>query len=299
MFTKSTLKIPSFHAGWDLDVWQYLPTAETSKPLPVIVMAHGFGANKTMGLSHYAEAFSAAGYACLVFDYRRWGASDGTPRQVLVVNEQLEDYRTVIKYARQQAHFDPQRLVVWGSSFSGGHSITLSSEANLNPVAAIAQCPYTGLTAANSPLWYLKIAAYSAVDLLKQALNLSPVYIPIISEPGTLGALTSEGTVPGMMAIVASESPYQNEISASSLLQVPGYQPMKNAKQVTCPLLIVLPSEDNLCLPEGAHHIAKTTTKCELVSVSGAGHFDVYHGQPYHAESLSAQLEFLKKHVPV
>jgi hypothetical protein len=37
--------------------------------------AHGFGADKTMGLAHYAETFAAAGYACIVFDYRRWGAS--------------------------------------------------------------------------------------------------------------------------------------------------------------------------------------------------------------------------------
>jgi hypothetical protein len=38
---------------------------------------------------------------------------------VLIVKDQLEDYRTVIKYVRQQSEFDGQRLVVWGSSFSG------------------------------------------------------------------------------------------------------------------------------------------------------------------------------------
>jgi alpha/beta superfamily hydrolase len=37
--------------------------------------AHGFSANKLMSLSPYAEAFAERGYACLVFDYRRWGAS--------------------------------------------------------------------------------------------------------------------------------------------------------------------------------------------------------------------------------
>jgi len=118
-----------------------------------------------MSLSPYAEAFIERGYACLVFDYRRWGASglfhqiftqehvftrlssDGTPRHVLIVKEQLQDYRTVIEYARQQPEFDAHRIVIWGSSFSGtfskylvlrccyrpgsrlgGHAITLSSE---------------------------------------------------------------------------------------------------------------------------------------------------------------------------
>lgn len=37
-FEKSTIKIPSVTAGWNLDVWQYIPTRKSSKPLPVIVM---------------------------------------------------------------------------------------------------------------------------------------------------------------------------------------------------------------------------------------------------------------------
>ena len=89
-----------------------------------------------MSIEGFAEGFSSAGYACLMFDYRRWGASgkflrlaylfggtdfspDGTPRNVIVVKEQLEDYRTVLRYARQQSELDGKRLILWGSSFSG------------------------------------------------------------------------------------------------------------------------------------------------------------------------------------
>lgn len=32
-------------------------------------------ANKRMGLARFAEVFAQAGYACVVFDYRRWGDS--------------------------------------------------------------------------------------------------------------------------------------------------------------------------------------------------------------------------------
>ncbi|KAJ7035340.1 alpha/beta-hydrolase [Mycena alexandri] len=277
-FEKRSLKIPSSQPGWNLDAWQYLPAAEgAAKPTPIIVMAHGFAADKTMGLGRYAEVFVAAGYACLVFDYRRWGASDGTPRQVLVVKDQLEDYRTVIKYARQQPEFDPQRLVLWGSSLSGAHAITLSAESAVNAVAALAQCPYTG-TSAPLPLCLasLKVAASVVFDIMKQTLGLAPVYIPVVSEPGTVGALTTEGTRAGMLAICSD--PRYSFVSASSLLQVPSYQPRAKAGQITCPLLIVLPIRDNL-LP--------------------CGHFDMYFGASHHTESITAQLEFLKKHVPV
>ncbi|KAJ7315372.1 Alpha/Beta hydrolase protein [Mycena albidolilacea] len=208
---------------------------------------------------------------------------DGTPRRVRIVKEQLEDYRTVIKYARQQPEFDPQRLVLWGSSFSG----------SVNAVAALAQCPYTGLSPP-IPLdfTYLKIAGSAVLDMVKQALGLAPVYIPVVSEPRTVGALTTEGTKPGMLAICSKD------VSASSLLQVPSYHPRAKAASITCPLLIVLPTEDNLCLPDDAVQISQATEKCELVSVP-CGHFDLYYGRSYHTESITAQLEFLKKHVPV
>ncbi|KAJ7875452.1 alpha/beta-hydrolase [Mycena leptocephala] len=303
-FEKSALKIASSRPGWNLDAWQYLPAAEgRSKPLPIIVMAHGFGADKTMGLAYYAEAFAAAGYACIVFDYRRWGASDGTPRHMLIVKDQLDDYRTVIKYARQQPEFDPQRVVVWGSSFSGLWTEILRNHglcsSNVNAVAAMAQCPYTGVSAGPlSLVVYLKVAGSLVLDIVKQALGLTPVYIPIVAEPGYVGALTTEGSKSRMMMIVSKDQEYRNEISTSSLLQVPPYQPRATAGQINCPLLIVLPTQDNLCLPEGAVQISKATEKCELVSIP-CGHFDLYHGASHHAESLTAQLEFLKKHVPV
>lgn len=37
--------------------------------------AHGYGGHKELGLAPYAEAFASNGYACIVFDYRRWGGS--------------------------------------------------------------------------------------------------------------------------------------------------------------------------------------------------------------------------------
>lgn len=55
--------------------WLYLP--DQRKPHPVIVMAHGLGGTREMRLDVYVEKFCAAGCACLVFDYRHFGASEG------------------------------------------------------------------------------------------------------------------------------------------------------------------------------------------------------------------------------
>ncbi|MGB1215114.1 MAG: alpha/beta hydrolase [Pikeienuella sp.] len=105
--------------------WMYLPAGPA--PHPVIVMAHGFAAVKEMHLDSFAEAFAAAGFAVLVFDYRRLGASDGTPRQEIHPESQIEDYRNAITYAAARDEIDAARIGIWGTSYSGGHVLVLAA----------------------------------------------------------------------------------------------------------------------------------------------------------------------------
>ncbi|TDL25845.1 alpha/beta-hydrolase [Rickenella mellea] len=300
-FSVSTVKIPSATPGWTLDAWKYLPSTQNpdaTKPCPVIVMAHGFSANKLMALSPYGEAFASAGYGCVVFDYRRWGKSDGTPRHALYVSEQLEDYRTVIKWARQQPEFDPQRIVVWGSSFSGGHAVTLASEANLSLAAAMGQCAFVGASLIKLNFATIKGVVYGIADLVKQAIGLAPVYIPAAAQPGEVGGLTAPGTVEGLSVLCKDPKDYPNEITASSLLKVPFYHPNATAHKIECPLLLLIPEADNLCSPEAALEVVKKTKNGEAVRTTG-GHFDLYPNTIGHEKALKAQLDFLRKHVPV
>ena len=62
-----------------------------SGPVPLVVMAGGWCYVKELVQPHYAEAFVRAGCAALVFDYRRLGSSDGSPRQHLDPWDQIED----------------------------------------------------------------------------------------------------------------------------------------------------------------------------------------------------------------
>ncbi|KAK7690968.1 hypothetical protein QCA50_006071 [Cerrena zonata] len=221
------------------------------------------------------------------------------PRHSVFVSEQLEDYRTVIKFCRQQSDFDPQRVILWGTSFSGGHVVALADERNLNVRLVISQCPYLGsLVKHPFNIGALKTYGYAILDLLKQALGLSPVYIPVTAEPGQVGILTSPGTVSGMSHLAASEDIYPNEISASSLFEVPFYKPSVNAKKIDCPLLLVVPKYDNICDIREAASITRDVPNSELVKLDG-GHFDVYPGKSVHDASLAAQVTFLHKYVPV
>ncbi|KAF8608191.1 alpha/beta-hydrolase [Ceratobasidium sp. AG-I] len=297
----TTILIPSTTPDWGLEAWQYLPvTANNSGRFPVVIMAHGFGCNKKMGLKEYAEAFVSKGYAVLLFDYRRWGGSGGSPRNVLLVNEQLEDYRTVISHARRSDSFDPKKIVLWGSSFSGGHVIEIASKDH-EIAATISQCPFTDGVAsalALNMLGGLKMLPLAIYDLIKQALGGEPHYVPCAAPVGGFGMLSEEGTYSSMFQLEKTPGDFPNTIQASALFQFPFYRPGKSGKFIKCPMLICMPEADNLCPAAATKSFADSVSKGEYVGLRG-GHFDCYPGFSEHEKSLEVQLEFLAKAVPL
>ena len=69
-FTRTDVDFVS--SGTRCAAWLYRPHG-VARP-PVVVMAHGFGAERTFGLPAFAGRFAAAGLAVLLFDYRGFGA---------------------------------------------------------------------------------------------------------------------------------------------------------------------------------------------------------------------------------
>jgi pimeloyl-ACP methyl ester carboxylesterase len=104
-------------------------------------MGHGLGGTRDLRLAAYAERFAAAGFAALVFDYRYSGSSDGEPRHLVDVRQQLEDWHAVLAYART-LDVDPDRIAIWGTSFGGGHVMRIGAE-DRGVAAVVAQCPFT------------------------------------------------------------------------------------------------------------------------------------------------------------
>lgn len=106
--------------------WLYMPDTANG-PLPVVVMAGGWCYVRELVMPHYADIFSRAGLAVVLFDYLRLGASEGEPRQHLDPNDQIEDYRNAISFAETLPEVDPARIGVWGISYSGGHVLILGA----------------------------------------------------------------------------------------------------------------------------------------------------------------------------
>lgn len=98
-----------------------------SGPLPLVIMAGGWGYVKELVMPHYAKYLHDIGCATLRFDYRGFGESTGSPRQHIDPWGQIEDYRNAFTFAETLEDIDLSRTGVWGISYSGGHILILSA----------------------------------------------------------------------------------------------------------------------------------------------------------------------------
>src|SRR5829696_9101920 len=122
----------------DCAAWLY---TSGSGARPCIVLAHGFAGVRDQRLDDYAERFRACGWHAFVFDYRYFGDSGGMPRQLVSNRAQLEDWDAALKYVRGLAQVDPDKIMLWGTSTSGGHVVKLAAR-DPTIAAVVAQMPF-------------------------------------------------------------------------------------------------------------------------------------------------------------
>ncbi|MFD4223271.1 alpha/beta hydrolase [Streptomyces griseus] len=279
----------------------YRPTA-ADRPLPVVVMAHGFGSVRALRLYAYAERFAAAGYAVVVFDYRNFGDSEGEPRQVLDIAMQHEDWRAALDYARSLEGVDPTRVVAWGTSFAGGHVITIAGQGE--PLAAvIAQVPHvsgpaavrsTGLRPA------LRLAVPGIRDTIAALLGREPVYVNSVDRPGQTAMMSSPDAYPGMHTLLREsglkEDAYPHTVAARIAVRIGLYSPQRWAGKIKCPVLVQIVAQDAIT-PKRVAERAAGQMRHATVRVYEGGHFDPYV-EPLFDTVMADQIEFLRHHVP-
>ena len=267
---------------------------------PCVVLAHGFAGTVDSGLLPFAERFAAAGLDALAFDYRHFGASDGEPRQLVSIPAQLEDYAAAIAFARGLPGVDPERIVVWGTSFSGGHVVEVAV-ADGRVAAAISQVPsmdgratLLALARYAGPAQLAKVTAAALRDALGARRGAAPVMLPVVGPPGTLAAMSTADAEPGYRAITGPT--WRNEVAARFGLTAGLYRPGLKADRLPCPILVQIADRDAIAPPAAAQEAAWRATGRAEVRTYPVGHFDVYLGKPFE-RSVADQLHFLARHL--
>ncbi len=273
----------------------YLP-AGISDP-PVVVMGHGFAAEKTFGLTAFAERFAENGIASFAFDYRNFGASDGTPRNLVRPSRHLQDWEAAVRHVRSLKDVDGSRTALWGSSFSGGH--VLVTAARLKGISAVvSQVPFVdGLEFVRRMGFRYLLKALSAGirDVFRMATLRGRHTVPVVGKPGDFAVLNTPDAWDGYMSLVPKESGWKNACPAAFLLTGALYRPIRSAKKVRCPVLLMPAEEDAIISLKAVSRTASRIHDARIVPVR-AGHFDVYHGDLF-SFMAATQVAFLKEHL--
>ena len=265
---------------------------------PCVVMAPGFGGTRDSSLLGYADGFAAAGMDVLLFDYRGFGASGGWPRQLVSVRRQRQDYHAAVAAARQLPGVDPERIVLWGVSYAGGHVIVVAAR-DKRVAATIALTPamdgirvLVQLVRNGGPAHFVRATRSGLRDAVRALTGRTPYLVPMIGEPGSNAIIVQAG---GEKAFTAIAGPsWRNEVCARTALEAGLNRPIRFAPRVSCPLLVQVGTSDTICPPlAGRRAVAKAGARAELREYP-IDHLDVYAGA-WQERALADQLDFLRR----
>ena len=266
--------------GVTLRGWFY--TAEGSASGATVVMAHGFSAVKEMYLDTFAEAFAAAGLNALVFDNRCFGASDGEPSQEIDPWAQVRDYRHAITYASTLPEVSPQRIGVWGSSYSGGHVMVVAA-IDRRVKAVVSQVP---LISGHDNLRALVRADFIAgfremfeADRLARFRGEAPAMVPVVDpDPLAPSALPTPDSWEWFSETGKARAPaWRNEVTLRSVEMFTEYEPGVYLPWISpTPLLLVVAACDHLVPSELAIAAFENARQPKELVILPDGHFDAY-----------------------
>jgi fermentation-respiration switch protein FrsA (DUF1100 family) len=267
--------------GVTLRGWFY-PAEGATGAGPAVVMAHGFSAVKEMYLDSFAEVFAAAGLNALVFDNRNFGASDGEPRQEIDPWAQVRDYRHAITYAGTLPEVDPNRIGIWGSSYSGGHVLVVGA-IDRRVKAVVGQVP---LISGRANIRALVRADFIAgfrgmfdADRLARFQGKAPAMVPVVDkDPQAASALPTPDSWEWFSETGETRAPaWRNEVTLRTVEMLGEYEPGIYLPWISpTPLLLVVAEGDHLTPSEFAIAAFDTAHQPKELVILPGGHFDAY-----------------------
>lgn len=330
-FTRDGVYIP---VGNDsLHAWLYSPSlgGASKGAWPLVVMGHGLGAQKDMGLANYASAFTREGLAVLVVDYRTFGGSisqGNSYRNLINPWNHVEDILAAISAVRDgsvaRGVADVSRLFLWGTSFAGGHMLVAASrlrEQGYPVKGVISQVPHLDGRAASlrsmkkrGVVGCARVLVLALADFARSLLGMSPVYVKIagVGDETAYMSMTDDE-----YKIYLSKHPHtyiddgdggrirkyqymggwQNKAPARTLLLISRYSPIAYVPQVDVPVLFIGSTTDLLCpidIVRRAQGLLPHKNS-ELLELD-CSHSGVYLGAAFDA-ALARMIDFVRRNM--
>lgn len=258
---------------------------------------------KEFFLGEFAARFQAAGFASLVYDNRNFGQSGGLPRFEVDAVKQIEDYHDAITYAQTLPEVDPNRIAIWGTSYSGGNVLQVGA-IDTRVKAVIAQVPF--VSGHNHTMALNKSLPTIMEDRARLAEGGEGAVLEVVAaSPEEAQAGTSEAILPELDAwdfftqtSLEGGAKWVNKMTVQSLLKMLKNEPRAYVKRISpTPLLMVIAEEDRIVdVSTQLAAYGEAEEPKELLFMANTGHFEPYSGEKFDG-NVMRQIAFLNKYL--
>lgn len=213
------------------------------------------------------------------------------------IKKQLEDWTAAISYAVARDDVDAGRIALWGASFGAGHVVTTAAR-DSRVAAIIAQSLFADgfFNARHAEVGHsARLLRAGLRDWWRARRDKLPCLIGIVGTPASPTIMQTTEARDGYRILVGDGDPIANAVAARIVLHVPFYRPVRSARRVTCPALIVVGDADVVTYPKPALRVARRAPRAELIRYP-IRHFDIYHGE-WFEQAVRDEIEFLRRHL--
>jgi fermentation-respiration switch protein FrsA (DUF1100 family) len=280
--------------GTVLHGWLYRPAGDG--PHPIVVMAHGFSGVKG-SLTKYADLFSAAALAVLLYDHRGFGSSDGAIRQDINPHQQVADFRDAITFAQSLPGIDSDRIGVWGSSYAGGHAIALGAS-DRRVKCVVSQVPMISGHATVQRMFAADQTAIIrkrfAAERLARLNGATAETIPVFSTKSEICAIPPAVSARFIKASEDEDPLWQNEVTLRSLEYMGEYEPGALIRFVSpTPFLLIVGIRDTVTPVDLALEAYERALEPKKLVIYPGGHFSSFY-QNFEQTSSEARDWFVR-----
>jgi hypothetical protein len=258
-----------------------------------------------MTTDRYAEVFAEAGVSALLYDHRNMGISDGEPRQEINPWVQSRGYRDAVTFASTIKDHDPNRIGIWGDSYSAGQ-VFLVAACDPRVKVVVAQCPVFG---ANPPDLDPSLDVFEAIRDTFESGNVSgspedttgPIPVVSADQLGTPSLLKPIQAYRWFIDYGGRHgSGWQNQVTRIIPTNTAPFSPYLCAPHVKVPSLMMVAHADEM-----VHANPKVSRKAfQLLPAEktwydlDGGHFGLlYHPSDLFEEASSVQADYLTRHL--
>jgi dienelactone hydrolase len=231
----------------DITLKGWLYTPKTSTPAPCIIMTHGFSALKEHYLDKFASRFAEAGLCVLAYDNRSFGDSEGEPRLEVDPVAQIRDARNAITFVQRLNSVDPDKIGIWGTSFSGGVVLAVAA-IDKRISCVVSQVPFISghhkfLRNTRPEDWEKTRKKYNA-DRQARLEGKPPAMIPVVTNDPERSAIMKQ---PSAYSFFTSVPSWRNEVTLRSIENSGEFEPIAYIKQISpTPILFIVANKDTV-----------------------------------------------------